>query len=380
MDQKIIKQLLDGYKRKGFSEGEGSTFLRLLENQENEKKINEYLYHELDTAITHKTDADKIDFRQLFRQIRYRITTGRSDRASMAIRMQNTAYRTAKIAAVLLIAFSIGGVASYWYFNRIATVAESFTEITTPMASTSDILLPDGSEVILNAGSKIRYSHIFNKSDRKINLVGEAFFKVSKNERFPFTVVTSHLDIKALGTEFNVKAYPDEKSIVATLVKGKIEILKNHPGHTPARSFILEPDQQAVFIIEQDKLALAAGTEAGESISNNPALQKDTMYVISDVDTKPAVVWTENKMIISKEPLGSLAVKLERKYDVVIRFADEEVKNFRFTGTLLDETIQQVLDAIILSSPIRYTIEGKTITLYENRKMKEKFRQHLKQY
>ena len=379
MDLTKIRQLLDGYKTKGFSAGEGSAFLRLLENQENEKTINVHLYHELDTATINKIDADKVDFRRIFRQIRHRITTDRSDAKSMTLRKQNTGTRISQIAAVFLIAFALGGVVSYLYLNRFAAAPESFSEISTPLASKSNILLPDGSLVILNAGSKIYYDHSFNKNNRKINLVGEAFFKVSKNTRLPFTVVTSHLDIRALGTEFNVKAYADEKTIVATLVKGKIEIQKNNPGQIAARPVILEPDQQAVFIINQDKLAVAAGMETAEPVRNIPLPRKDTMYVITDVDVKPAVVWTENKMIISKEPLGSLAVKLERKYDVVIRFADEEVKSFRFTGTLLDETIQQVFDAIKLSSPIHYTIDGKTITLYENQKMKEKFRRHLKQ-
>ena len=379
MDQTRIKQILDKYKKMGFSTEEASYILQQLESSENKKAIKEYLYNELNTKVVNKTEADNVNFPAIFKRIRHRIITNETSSVTQNTKSLKIGYRIARIAAVFLIAFATGGMMSYLYLTRYTNAPESFSEVTTPMASTSTLMLPDGTEVILNADSKINYSNAFNKNDRKIRLEGEAYFSVSENKRLPFIVVTSHLDIKALGTEFNVKAYSNEKVIIATLVKGKIEIHKNHPLNTDVKPVILESNQKAVFVKDQDKMAVTDNREFEEVISDIPAPRKDTMYVIKGVDTKPAVVWTENKLIISKESMASLAVKLERKYDVIIRFADEDVKHFRFTGTLLDETIQQVLDAIKLTSPINYKIEGKIITIYENPKMKDNFRQHLKQ-
>jgi transmembrane sensor len=379
MDQTKIKQILDEFKKKDLSAGERTAFERILENPENEKTIKDCLYNELNNSVAGKTDTDIVSFPAVFRRIRHRINTEAIYSSVGNTKSRKIGYQIARIAAVFLIALITGGLLSYLYFTRSVNEPVAFFEITTPLASTSHVLLPDRTEVILNAGSKIKYNNAFNNNNRSVHLDGEAFFRVSENKQLPFIVATSYLDIKALGTEFNVKAYSDEKVIVATLVKGKIEILNNRQIDSFTEPVILEPNQKAVFVKEQDKIAVSAIREIEETNIGIPSPRKDTMYVIKGVDTKPAVVWTENKLIVSRESMASLAVKLERKYDVVIRFADEEVKHFRFTGTLLDETIQQVLDAIKLTSPIYYTMEGKTITIYENRKMKDKFRQHLKQ-
>ncbi|MBN1416675.1 MAG: FecR family protein [Bacteroidales bacterium] len=379
MDQTKIKQILDEYKKSGLSDKDASYLLQQLENCDNENALREFLYNELNTTAVSKAQADTINFHALFKRIRHKMVSKEKGVVTSYIRSQIIGFRFARIAAVLLIAFVTGALVSYLYLTRLAKISESYFEITTPMASTSKVMLPDGTEVIVNAGSKINYSDAFNKNDRKVHLEGEAYFKVAENRRLPFTVETSHLEIKALGTEFNVKAYSEEKAITATLVKGKIEIRKNQQGSTGMKPVFLESNQKAVFIKDQDKMAVITGQELEEITDVVPVPVEDTMYVIKGVDTKPAVVWTENKLIISKESMASLAVKLERKYDVIIRFADEDVRNFRFTGTLLDETIQQVLDAIKLTAPIYYTMEGKTITLYENRKMKDQFRPHMKQ-
>ena len=90
------------------------------------------------------------------------------------------------------------------------------------------------------------------------------------------------------------------------------------------------------------------------------------ILIAPQVNTDQVVAWTEGKLILRGESLDKLCVELERKYDVTVVFLDDEIKKFRFTGVLLDETLEQVLNVIGLTSPIRYTLDGKTVYLNSN--------------
>ena len=149
-----------------------------------------------------------------------------------------------KIAASLL-AFSILSSLAYYflYIQDGKHLDESLCIIEAPLGAKTKIKLPDKTEVVLNAGSTIKYNANFNQSDvRKVELFGEAFFDVAKNEHIPFVVKVEDLHIKALGTSFNVKAYEEEDAIVATLVEGLIEISKE--GHEN-NAILLKPRQKA---------------------------------------------------------------------------------------------------------------------------------------
>src|SRR5690606_27755025 len=98
-----------------------------------------------------------------------------------------------------------------------------------------------------------------------------------------------------------------------------------------------------------------------------------TVYVEARTDPDPIISWKDNKMIFKGEKLGSLAVKLGRKYNVTFSFEKEEIKDYRFSGILEDETLTQVLDVIRLSAPIGYRLEGKTVMIYEDSSMMQKF-------
>ncbi|NJO69186.1 MAG: FecR domain-containing protein [Bacteroidetes bacterium] len=135
-------------------------------------------------------------------------------------------WNTYKIAASWLIVFILGSGLTSYYFSHFSEKnnLEGNTSVFAPLGSTSYLDLPDGSKVWLNAGSKITYNNNFGKKSRILELTGEAFFNVKTNPKKPFLVVTSDLIVKATGTRFNVKAYPEEKTITTTLVEGKVII------------------------------------------------------------------------------------------------------------------------------------------------------------
>ena len=96
------------------------------------------------------------------------------------------------------------------------------------------------------------------------------------------------------------------------------------------------------------------------------------------IDPVPIVSWKQNRLILKGEELSSLLIKLERKYDVKFMYESDDIKQFRFTGTLENETLTQVLDVIKLSAPIEYKLDGKTVKISENKQMTKKFSGHLK--
>jgi transmembrane sensor len=281
-----------------------------------------------------------------------------------------------KIAAIVIPVFLLGGILSYYILsNKTKTENITYTEIRAPFGARTEIALPDGSTVWLNAGSKIKYMNVFNRDNREIQLHGEAYFKVAKNAALPFEVKTGELSIQAVGTEFNVKSYDDEDFIETTLVEGKIEILQ---GRKHKGSIFLEPHQQAVYMKYNKNLTIKEMNKVREDKPEVLKFRKGAIYIAEKIDPQPIVAWKDNRLILKGEELSNLVIKLERKYDVSFIFGSEKLKAFRFSGTLENETLTQVLDVIKLSAPIEYKLQGKTVLIFENKQRTERFNNHMK--
>ncbi len=230
----------------------------------------------------------------------------------------------------------------------------------------SEIRLNDGTEVMLNAGSSIKYRSDYNLNNRDLVLEGEAYFKVAKNLNLPLVVNAGNINIKATGTEFNVKAYSDEGMIETTLVNGEVEI-SSKGNENKDRILVLKPNQKAIYAQQSDKFTLEKIKEL-EPLAIKPVkIITDRLMVSSKTDVEQVTAWTKNKLIIRSENLESLCTKLQRKYDVTFVFADEDIKKHRFSGVLLDETLQQVMDVIKLTAPVDYFIDRKTVLLFSNK-------------
>ena len=240
------------------------------------------------------------------------------------------------------------------------------------MGARSEITLNDGTEVMLNAGSSIKYGSDFNSLNRDLILEGEAYFKVAKNKDLPLIVNAGNIKIKAIGTEFNVKAYSDEGIIETTLVEGEVEI--SQKGNVDEkRILVLEPNQKAIFANQADQFTLERIKEI-EPLAVKPAkIVTDKLLVSPKTDVEQVTAWTKNKLIIKSENLESLCAKLQRKYNVTFVFRDDDIKKHRFSGVLLDETFQQVMDVIKLVAPVDYVIDGKTVTMVSNNDKKNKY-------
>lgn len=210
--------------------------------------------------------------------------------------------------------------------------------------------LPDGSKVMLNAGSTINIAQNFNEQTREITLEGEAFFDVTHNPAKPFIIHTSSMDVKVLGTTFNVKAYASDKITETSLIKGSVEITLNKSNR---KKIILHPNEKIVL----PNIPVDAAAKKGSG-SNGPAAVDyriaDLTYINSElVETS----WTEDRLAFNEDSFEEIAAKLSRWYNVSIRVEDEEIKQYRFTATFDQKTITQVLDALQLSRHFDYKIE-----------------------
>ena len=225
-----------------------------------------------------------------------------------------------------------------------------------------NIQLPDGSDITLNAGSKIKINESFGVSNRDVYLEGEAFFDVKHNAKLPFIVHTPAMDVKALGTAFDVKAYLNEKSTETSLIRGLLEVTLKE-GHT--RIMVLYPNQK----IKWEHLIVKAVDNKNSSIVKN----EDTLnitgslmkkLVITDNGDIKEIAWKENKLIFEDELLGDIAILLERWYGAKIEFKDDVIRNYRFTGIFEKEDLNTVLDFLKESRSFNYKIEpGETLTV-----------------
>lgn len=253
-----------------------------------------------------------------------------------------------RIAAVFVLAFLLGTV---WvnYRGQIALQAEvAHYEIEAPYGAKLNMNLGDGTKVWLNAGSKLTYSSTFNSKDRNIQLIGEGYFEVAKNADLPFVVKAGGVSVKAVGTAFNVKAYPDENALETTLVEGTIDV-SEYGDHV-----LLQPNQKI-------------------TIDRKGSAQTMSYKIADNVNTELYTSWRGKRWIFERENMLDFAKTLERRYDVKITLADDRLKSYKITGSIEQQTLGQLLRAVQLTIPLNYTITENNVTLTINEKLKREY-------
>lgn len=283
-----------------------------------------------------------------------------------------------KLAASWLLIFGLGSALTWLISGRpkvtTTTIADRTIEIYTPLGARSRIKLPDSSQIWLNAGTTITYSQDYGQQTRTLALNGEAYFKVAKDSLHPFIVNTQGIVVRALGTRFNVKAYPEEKTISATLEEGKIDVrILSMAGNNDR--VLLKPKDKLIYHKEtkESEKYIESAEDKVKPEGNRPAKLKG-INILSNVRTELYTSWKDQRWIIEKEPLSTLAPMLERRFNLKIIFENEQLKKYKFTGTIENETVDQILNALRLTSPLDYQINKDTIRLTLNLNSKEEFR------
>lgn len=265
-------------------------------------------------------------------------------------------YAAAAVAAAVVMFISIRLSDKSVGMHTAATVSEK-NEITTNKGSRTKVNLPDGSTVWLNAGSKIRYDKDFAETSRSVELTGEAFFDVVKDPAHPFYIHTSNIDIKVIGTAFNVKAYPDDETTETSLIRGVIEVsIKSRPKD----KIILSPNEK--LIVDNKK----SGAANGETVSRKP----ESVVAINEIklnsrdSTINEIQWVENRLVFDDEPLQNIAVKMERWYDVEIQITDSALAQKRIFGSFVNENIDQAMEGLSVTGRFSFTRKGNQIFIH----------------
>ncbi len=195
----------------------------------------------------------------------------------------------------------------------------------------SKTILPDGSEVWLNSQSTLSYPHNFSGKERTVYLSGEAYFKVISDKKNRFNVVTKdNITVSAYGTEFNVNAYNEEKKYTITLVKGKVDISYDKSS----KKENLPESYKAVLNLQKGQLTM------------------------QPVDPYVETAWKNGKMVFRREKLENIAKKLSKKFGIEIKLEGDTLKNYEYTATFTNETIEEILSLLQKSAPIKYSISN----------------------
>jgi len=246
-------------------------------------------------------------------------------------------YLWLKVAAGLLLIFTVGAALLY-NTNKPAAYH-------TLVASNEKIfqVLPDGTKVWLNRSSQIRYNENFGARKREIFLTGEAFFDVATNAAVPMQIHVRNVDVQVLGTAFNIDAYENNKQIEVTLVNGSVEVVSH---------------DQKIVLNKSKKLTMPVEPATAD-------IAKVDWKVTTLKDLRPGEIrWASDTLIFRKQPMADLAAQLELKYGVHIIIDNPHLKTVRFSGTLVDASLQDALEALKLSNPFIYTIENNTIKIH----------------
>lgn len=362
-EQKAIVEYLSG----AFSESEAQILHHWLAKSESNRLLFDQfaaIWH----SSYHKTIHEKIDAKQAWADLQNQI--GIQNKKAKNINWKEIL----RIAAVFMVALFLGGLSyNFIDWGKGNNPEPLYVEYFSPLGSRSFVQLADGSKVWLNSGSTLKYQNSFGTNNRELLLTGEAYFEVEKNKDLPFVVKTSEIDIIALGTQFNVKAYSEEKTIETTLIEGSVKL--ESKTVKLADNLVLKPNEKAVFTKKNQERELKLLNDQQKESSEAPIVQaKPKLEIIQSVEPKPIISWKEQRWVINNEKLGNLAVKLERRYDVNFIFDNEVLEEYSFRGTLEDETLEQIMEAIKFSAPIKYIIDKKTVYVMADGKKMEKFK------
>jgi transmembrane sensor len=265
------------------------------------------------------------------------------------------------IAACWIVA--MGGMG--WWKKAQVPATPQKSIVSTKNGCKSTIELPDGTKVWLNADSRIKYDDNYGKENRELTLTGEAYFDVAHDAQKPFILHTGKMDIKVLGTAFNVKAYPGDGVTEAALIRGSIEV--TFPGR-PLEKLILKP-RDKISILNKETTTVKDTARISHAVSK----EERPAIMVSSIQYAPAdsaiieTAWVNNRLIFRRKTFEELARDIERWFNVTIQVKDTSILSKQFTGTFSNESITDALDALSLSYPLHYKLDKSTniVTIFE---------------
>jgi len=329
MEESVNISLLNRFIRRETTHEEELHLLEWFRKEGSREEIFAY-YRKRWEEATH-TSMPREQQQAIFYRLKARI------RETQPIQKERTllSQRWMQYAAIVLLCIGLGAGITFTLQKLIGEESIREFVVKADKGQRASVILPDGTNVWLNSHTELTYTNQYGSKGRMVSLVGEAYFEVAPDPEKRFIVKADEMEIEALGTSFNVKAYMEDENITATLFTGKVRTASGKDEIT------LSPDQYASFNRQSKELTSGIA---------------DTFY---------ARMWRENELAFSSNTLEEIASILNRMYNIEIEFASDKVKQHRFSGVIKNNSLDNVIEIISLTIPIVYQSTGDTIRISE---------------
>lgn len=295
--------------------------IRLTDNKDLLNELSEEIWEESSSQYT-TSDLERERYKKEARLLLRKIEHGKR------LFFRRISYAVAGVAALFCIALGI----RYFYQTNVQDAV--IVQATTSFGEKKQITLPDGTCIVLNSCSSLRYPDVFAGEMRKVELDGEAYFRVARNEAMPFIITTKNFDVRVLGTHFNVKSYSKDEIVSVNVESGKVQI------DLPEAMMRLTASEQ-VFI----------NTLSGEYTKKREGGE--------------VAAWIKGTLKFNSTPIRDVARELERVYNCHIAFANEYEFNNLISGEHDNESLESVLKSIKYISGVKYKKEGRNIVFFK---------------
>jgi len=334
--KKMTKELLNRFLGDRCTSEELDELIQWIEKESYNEETRNLVFEDWKSFQMNESENRDEDLDVLLDKIHHKINISKNscvlkqtDNSSFAVYLN----WLTKIAAILLL--PILSLLLYTLLERpidtaiFANLRVDSLEVIAPIGSRTSVQLSDGSKVYLNYGSKIKYAQNFEGKTREVTLTGEGFFNVAHNPLKPFVVKTKKINVRALGTVFNVQAYPEDDNVETTLVEGKVLLEKAMSNHETQNIGTLVPGQHANYSKISEKIISTQG------------------------DITKYIAWINGKLVFKNDSLTQVADKLSRIFNVDF-VIDKDAMDNTYTVTFVDEPLFQILDLITLATPVSY--------------------------
>ena len=247
-----------------------------------------------------------------------------------------------RIAAIFFFIISLSGV--IWFFaDRTEPAQLHYSSVIAENGQISKVELPDGSHVWLNSGSELKYNNFFAEDNREIELEGEAYIQAAKNRELPMVVRSGEINVKVLGTRFNVAAYPESGFVDVVLEEGVVEL---RSPDLEKLLYELKPGERAQFDRNERKLS------------------------VSEVNTSKFTAWKEGMMNIYDQSLTEVIQRLETRYNQKF-VVDKSAEDYHFTFTIKNEPLDEIIRLMEKIAPVK-AVQNDTIITFKLDKQRAK--------
>ena len=313
----MSEELMNRYLNGTLSQAEERELLAWVkESEDNLKVFKQFLAdHQFSQSLGDETS-------QAWAKLKVKLASQPERKSSRVLQLP----RWVRVAAIAVIALFAGFFVNQFLQPDMSALA--LNEIVVPNGEKAQVRLSDGTVVYLNAGTTFSYPAAFSQKQREVILVGEAFFEVSKDRSKPFIIETPDFDVRVTGTSFNLKTYPEDHENSLTLHSGSVEITQ------AGKNYQLNPGDQYTLNTETQQASVGKGNLAKSRL------------------------WNEGGIYLENLDLEEIARVLERKFDVELIIAKEELKVIRYNGQFkAHESLEEVLHVIQKTSPVKFDYE-----------------------